>query len=1396
MKVFIVTILLAIAIQCNSQNVYFKVDANKFMYRESLNESFTDFGRFAGINVGVTIPGTEPGEVPLRDSDYDQYFKDITAMGAKVIRIYALHHPDFYRKLIDWNNGSDNKLYVLHGTLFPEEDFETIIGRQTIGGNLYSDYITDKMIEDVQNAVIGVYGKGSAIYRYSGPDRIPIRAEYTANIAPYLLGWVVGGEISPFAGMETNNKNPGRKHNGQFVFSKNSATPFESWIALILDELAKKSLEYNEAAPLSHTNWATTDGLSHPDEPPLPDSVEDFVEMDMTHLDENWPAGMFYNQHAYPYYPNFIPRIINEAVDPYYTYIDELRAHYNDRPLLLTETGVSTSIGVASRDHYLNRDHGQVSEERQGLIIANMTRKMIQEHDIYGILIFELYDEWFKKTWNVEDLETGKPYWLNVLSAEQKFGVYKTISNGYLGSKSLESDGNFVSNAKISHNYEYMTIEVDVRESGGYFVVGFDSSISGSTVVENRDMYTRFPTPIDCYLEINTEDDTVKFYSKSTNNLFLRAYGVWLNGVDNYYLDEHIEDILNPEKGLFYEFIQLVKTPDYYYDSFGKRINTTHERFELKFLDRNNYGNLGLFKKENGVYTIDIPWILMGYANPAYKQIYVLDKQGREFDSLFIESTEPMKVYNFYSFGGIPIGGFYSTEYDWEKWEKITEWCTAPKDGIEYIREAFSEINSLVLEPFDENFHTLCHSEENNSNELTVHMVITTISMVFLTVIFGLASVGSWLGKLCYCYGYRNSKVENKSLRLQGISFILFSGMIVLFIFEFHKRKIDVDRTYFILLALIIWDSIVLILCFLLIRWDITKEGEISNEEDNMKHAFIVACHNSSDVLEQTIRSLLTKVPPECIYIADNGSSQKEIEATNRICEEESIKYYTERNMPINIRKHINCGHSPIGNKTVAQYMSVMNLPPYVEFVTCVDDDTQLDSSWGLSKVTKYFEDDRVAVLAYPLRVAFRGKRYETELFQQIEYLIVGQVKMLQSLFGTTIFNSGAFGTYRVSILKDALKKHTTEFNGDDLQICLNIHRITSPNKYIVKTATNMVAATITPKCFFHLSQFFCIRPFIQNKKCSCNNPDLYGQRVRGWIPSQHRFIVDYAEIVATSCGALLSWPFWWLKILLSYEIILVLLEYFAVVYIAVFVRSFGLWIVDNLIIAIAINILTIILFNWIVLQKNKLKLPLEVIATQPLIYKIFLTTFYKYAGILYNIFIYSPQRNRMLISFYNIFCCGSKKFPFVPIYKREMTLEFTQHMHNMFVNNIFKQVNLKKYRVEKISPNEIVSQPTREERNELVSISSSLSLPKIEQQNQSIDSFRSTPHMEGTNFDYGRYKNDDISSIYSKDSKKSVHTIHKTYDGWQDEFNNFYEYDPVLKTYIPIGRKYRGTRL
>ena len=248
----------------------------------------------AGVNLGSTIPGTLPGELATRASDYRRWFPQMAALGLRAIRIYTILRPCFYAELAAYNRAHrDAPLYLVQGVWIPEEQF-------LAGQDLYAPAVRSGFLREIDDAVKAVHGE----LRRS-PRRGVGSGTWTADVSPWLLAYSLGVEWDPRATRASDEKNAGRPaFKGTFFSSTADASPTESWLAMALDRCASDEAARGLTMPLTFTNWPTTDPLAHPAEPL---AREDLVGVDAAHIRAGaaWPAGFFASYHAYPYYPDF-----------------------------------------------------------------------------------------------------------------------------------------------------------------------------------------------------------------------------------------------------------------------------------------------------------------------------------------------------------------------------------------------------------------------------------------------------------------------------------------------------------------------------------------------------------------------------------------------------------------------------------------------------------------------------------------------------------------------------------------------------------------------------------------------------------------------------------------------------------------------------------------------------------------------------------------------------------------------------------------------------------------------------------------------------------------------------------------------------------------------------------
>jgi hypothetical protein len=378
-----------------------------------------------GVNLGSTTPLHQPGELAITAADYGRWFAEMGDLGVRAVRVYTIHPPAFYDQLAAYNEAhSDAPLYLVQGVYLPDES-------AVDGGTWYDDSVDEAFTDELKDASAAVHGDLSR-------SPLPGRAsgDWTTDVSPWLIAWIVGVEWDPDTTARTDQTQAAAPAAvGRYFRSTPDASPTERWIARHMDTLARAEVSRGSTAPMAFVNWPTTDPLKHPDEPLR---QEDLVGVDANHVKATpaWPAGTFASFHAYPYYPDFMHRETAFAKtrwdggpDAYAGYLQALKRHFASMPLMITETGVPSSLGSAHTGTN-GRDQGHHTEQEAMETDADLVR-LIEAQGLAGALIFEWTDEWFKRTWNTElhqDPER-RQLWHDPLTNEQWFGVVATDSD-------------------------------------------------------------------------------------------------------------------------------------------------------------------------------------------------------------------------------------------------------------------------------------------------------------------------------------------------------------------------------------------------------------------------------------------------------------------------------------------------------------------------------------------------------------------------------------------------------------------------------------------------------------------------------------------------------------------------------------------------------------------------------------------------------------------------------------------------------------------------------------------------------------------------------------------------------------------------------------------------------
>ncbi len=388
-----------------------------------------------GINLSVAVPGKFPGELNEERHLYDEWLDRLADLNCNVVRLYTLHHPVFYQAFGEWNDkNKDRPIYLVQGIWLdelPEEE----------------DYIThgtEQMEEEIKYVIDAVHGQADIPLRYGKAF-----GKYRHDVSDYVMAWLPGHEMMGEQVAASNEIwEEYTKYDGVYIKSPNGL-PIEAWVARKLDlVIMYELLKYGKQRPMGWSNWPALDPIHHPTETSR--FGQDLVDVDLGRFElvEPYNAGLFVSYHVYPFNPEFIiydPEYVatkdgRGETNSYLGYMLDLKAHHQGIPLFITEFGVPSSMGVA-HINVNGWNHGGYNETEQAAATQRLVESVL-ESGAAGMVLFELMDEWFKRSWMTNPttvpLDRGR-FWYDVANPEESFGI---ISYYPVPNWSVAIDGN------------------------------------------------------------------------------------------------------------------------------------------------------------------------------------------------------------------------------------------------------------------------------------------------------------------------------------------------------------------------------------------------------------------------------------------------------------------------------------------------------------------------------------------------------------------------------------------------------------------------------------------------------------------------------------------------------------------------------------------------------------------------------------------------------------------------------------------------------------------------------------------------------------------------------------------------------------------------------------------
>lgn len=385
-----------------------------------------------GVNMGASVPGYWFGEHAIPKGTYAEWLGQMADMNANTVLVYTLLKPAFYEALDEHNRAHPEKRLWLIQQVWPRDE--------GVLNDLYATNFTDEYKNEMNLAANALMGRANIRER-----RGLAWGRYSRDVMPYVLGIIVGREITNLEVKETNENNRSRtSHDGRFIATGPVASPIEVWCTEMADSMASHIDEHGWSVPIGYVSWPTLDPLYHPTERtkgvPKAREVDDSQVLDPRHMGVGPEslAGFFGVFQIYTYYPEFMYRQPSyadyrdeEGVLRYGGYLKDFMTVMPDYPALVGEFGLPTSVS-SSHDQPEGLSQGNISEPTQGKEISRLYRAIVRE-GYAGGLVFEWADEWAKSNWVTVPYMV--PYerhvlWHNATDPEQCFGLLTFESRG------------------------------------------------------------------------------------------------------------------------------------------------------------------------------------------------------------------------------------------------------------------------------------------------------------------------------------------------------------------------------------------------------------------------------------------------------------------------------------------------------------------------------------------------------------------------------------------------------------------------------------------------------------------------------------------------------------------------------------------------------------------------------------------------------------------------------------------------------------------------------------------------------------------------------------------------------------------------------------------------------
>lgn len=592
------------------------------IYKDSVWEEID----IKGVELSSFRPGYGRFKTGIPKKEVSKWLEEIGQVNANLIKVPYIQPPSFYSAIYDYNLNREEPLYVIHEIMLDEKDMLE-------NYDAFDGKIIKKLKKDIRKTINVIHGQGLILNTKRSHSGL-----YLKDISSYNMGLIIGTNTNPEIVTLTNASNKGKnQYDGEFFFTS-EASPFEIFIAEILDYTNSFETEkYNSLSLLSFLTSVDTDPLEYKHE----SNASKHAKINLENIQAKKESNIFASYKLHPNSFDFLDYEYtqvtdNESKEDQSGFLKQLKRinRFYSIPLVISDTGISSSRGISKVDISDGYNRGGFSENEQGEMIVDLLED-IGESGAQGAIISSWQDNWTNLTSfsMVEDYldESASSYWHDLQSSDENFGLLKFESGKedekvYIdGDLSDWKDTGYLIDEeniklKVKDTIENLYILLEKEDwslNDDLLYLGIDiSPLSGSKTWRDE---AGFETAADFVIKLDGYNES-RLVVNERYNIFDYIYKYYTNAIEKKEKPPQIDSdnfsaiyLLNRKN--FYEKDTNEVHPPIYYET-GKLMHGTDNPKDKEF------NSLADFNKTNDTVEIKLPWALLNIKNPLEKTAY------------------------------------------------------------------------------------------------------------------------------------------------------------------------------------------------------------------------------------------------------------------------------------------------------------------------------------------------------------------------------------------------------------------------------------------------------------------------------------------------------------------------------------------------------------------------------------------------------------------------------------------------------------------------------------------------------------------------------------------------------------------------------------------------------